>query len=64
MDSFCVDQGGDEELYDGFVNQFCQMLPGITTKLVKRLQRASAGSAARLAPSVKITERCLQGPMS
>lgn len=65
IDVLCVDcDDADDVLWSEFVGQFCQMLPGITTKLVKVLQQprqagpSSAGEGGTV--TARVVEKCLR----
>ena len=60
IDSLCFRNEEFDHLYRLFVGQFCQMLPGITTKLVKTLQQENKNSD-KIKPvlSNKIILKCL-----
>ena len=60
IDSLCFRIEELDHLYRLFVGQFCQMLPGITTKLVKTLQQENKNSD-KMKPllSIKIILKCL-----
>jgi len=60
IDNLCCRDNPDglsnKIVYTQFVNQFCQMLPGITTKLVKTLQQQNSN---KIVLSNKIIVKCL-----
>jgi hypothetical protein len=60
IDSLCFRNEEIEHVHQLFVGQFCQMLPGITTKLVKTLQQENKNSD-KIKPilSNKIIVKCL-----
>ena len=60
IDSLCIFEQNDEKLYRQFVDLFCQVLPGITTKLVKTLQQQDRNSDKnKIGFSNKIIVKCL-----
>jgi hypothetical protein len=60
IDSLCIVDRVNEKLYRQFVDDFCQMLPGITTKLVKTLQQQDRNSDKnKIGFSNKIIVKCL-----
>ena len=63
IDNLCCCNNADDaesntNVYTLFVDQFCQMLPGITTKLVKTLQQQNKNSD-KIILSNKIIVKCL-----